>query len=291
MEISINLEELRENTSLFIATPMYGSMCFGTYTKSIADLSAMCNQYGIPVKFYYIFNESLITRARNYLADEFMRSTYTAPDGEEKNFTHMMFIDSDIGFNAQDILVMLALSHQNDDYDIVCGPYPKKTIAWEKIKQAVDMGFADQNPGVLERFVGDYVFNPVAGTTKIELDAPVQVLESGTGFMMIKRSVFNEMEKAFPEYLYYPDHVRNKNFDGSRKIMAHFQDPIVNDRFLSEDYFFCQKVAEIGLKTWLLPWVQLTHFGSYMFGGSLSDIAQIGANATADVDLVKNMKK
>ena len=75
MEISIKIEELQKR-KLFIATPMYGGMCAGMYTKSTNDLSALCMHYKVEAKFYYLFNESLITRARNYCVDEFMRSNH-----------------------------------------------------------------------------------------------------------------------------------------------------------------------------------------------------------------------
>jgi hypothetical protein len=37
--------------------------------------------------------------------------------------------------------------------------------------------------------------------------------------------------------------------------------------------------------------MKLLHTGSYTFGGSLADLAQLGAAATADVAQIKNMKK
>ncbi|MBF9651877.1 hypothetical protein IAI40_12155, partial [Streptococcus pseudopneumoniae] len=55
---------------------------------------------------------------------------------------------------------MLALQSDESPYDVLAAPYPKKCISWEKIKAAVDKGVADENPAVLENFVGDYVFNP-----------------------------------------------------------------------------------------------------------------------------------
>ena len=58
MEIKIPVEQLRER-KLFVATPMYGGQCAGMFAKSCADLSAICTQYGIPLQFYYLFNESL----------------------------------------------------------------------------------------------------------------------------------------------------------------------------------------------------------------------------------------
>jgi hypothetical protein len=281
IDIKVSVEELRKR-KLFVAVPMYGGQCSGMFARSIADLSALCTHYGVQVRFYFLFNESLITRARNYCADEFMRS------GD----THLMFIDSDIGFNANDVIALLALSdHEDPDnkYDIIAGPYPKKCISWEKIKVAVDKGFADENASDLEKYVGDYVFNPVGNQTEIPLGQPVEVLEAGTGFMMIRRRTFEKFQETYPKQLYRPDHVRTENFDGSRQIMAFFDTPICPDsnRYLSEDYMFCQWTRKMGMHVWLCPWMQLNHVGMYVFGGSLIDLAKIGAAATADTNLLK----
>ena len=285
MEIEIDLDILRKR-KLFVATPMYGGQCHGMYCKSTADLAKLCTHYGIEVKFFYLFNESLITRARNYCVDEFMRSDYT----------HLMFIDSDIGFDPNDVLTLLALmdtDNPDNDKHIMCGPYPKKTIAWEKIKRAVDKGFADDNPGELERFVGDYVFNPAEGQKQVRLDEPVKVLEGGTGFMMVTKDAFKKFDEAYPDYSYRPDHVRTANFDGSREIMMYFQALIdeKSKRYLSEDYMFCQWMQRVGVDTWMCPWMKLLHTGSYTFGGSLTDMAMLGASATADPDEISRMKK
>lgn len=279
MEIQIPIEKLRER-GLFIATPMYGGQCAGMFARSVADLAALCTKYGIPLQFYFLFNESLITRARNYCCDEFMRS----------QCQHLMFIDSDIGFNPQDVIAMMALqANEEDKYDIIGGPYPKKCISWEKIKHAVDKGVADQNPNVLEKFVGDYVFNPKGGQSHIPINEPVEVLEIGTGFMMVTKKAMAKFAEKFPQYMYRPDHVRTEHFDGSREIMMFFQaevDPKTK-RYLSEDYWFCQKAQEAEIKTWFCPWMQLQHVGTYIFGGSLADIASIGAAATADPSALK----
>ena len=273
MEISVSIEELRKK-KIFVATPMYGGICGGQYCKSTADLSAMGAEYQMDVRFFYLFNESLITRARNYLVDEFLRS----------DCTHLMFIDSDIGFDPNDVIALAVIAAEGSDKEIVCGPYPKKCIAWEKIKRAVDKGFADKNPENLEKYVGDYVFNPKEGTGSIPLDEPVEVLEGGTGFMMIQRSALEKFAAAYPQYSYLPDHVRTEHFDGTREILQYFQAEIdpKSKRYLSEDYWFCQKMWDIDVKTWLCPWMKLQHTGSYVFGGSLIDLAQIGAGATAD---------
>jgi hypothetical protein len=278
MQLEMNIEQLR-GKKIFLATPMYGGVCHGAYTKALADLMILATKHAIDVKLYFMFNESLITRARNYLADEFLRSGYD----------YLLFIDSDIHFEAQDVLVLSHFAINNDNMDVICGPYPKKAISWEKIKQAVDRGFADKNPLLLEEFVGDYVFNPADGITQFKIDEPVEVKEGGTGFMLIKRSAFEAWDKAYPERSYKPDHVRTKSFDGSREIMAYFDcviDP-ESKRYLSEDYMFCQHSRAIGLKVWMLPWIKLKHAGTYIFGGSLAALAAVGASPTASENAPK----
>ena len=285
MEIKIDIESLRKR-KLFVATPMYGGQCNGIYTRSICDLTALCVKYGIEIRSYFLFNESLITRARNYCVDEFLRS-----DAE-----HLLFIDSDIGFNPQDVIAMMALQSPESPYDVIAGPYPKKCITWEKIKSAVDKGAADNNPSSLEDFVGDFVFNPAMDkgeqSKTIRLDEPAEVLETGTGFMMVRRSTFDKYKEHYPQYSYKPDHIRTEAFDGSREIHAYFDciiDPPTK-RYLSEDYMFCQNVRNMGGKVWLCPWMHLQHAGTYIFAGKLAALASIGASATADSQLINKHK-
>lgn len=230
--IEVNLAELRKKVKLFVATPMYGGQCNGLYMKSAINLQIMMNQCGIECRFSFLFNESLIPRARNYLVDEFLRSGYT----------HMLFIDSDIEFDPNDVMALMVL-----DKDVIGAPYPKKSIKWDTVKAAVI-----KNPeipaGDLEKLVGDYVFNPVPGTTNFNVFQPLDVLEIGTGFMMVKREVYEKFKGHYPEYEYTPDHQGQSNFDGSRKIHAYFHCDIDNrgtnnvgnsNRYLSEDYWFC----------------------------------------------------
>lgn len=265
MEIQISIEELRKN-KLFIATPMYGGMAHGLYIKSILDLQTLMNKYGIEGKFSFLFNESLITRARNYLVDEFLRS----------DFTHLLFIDSDINFSAQDVIAMLAL-----DKDVIGGPYPKKSINWGNVYDAARK-HPDLDPKELENLVGEFVFNVVKGTTQFSVTEPLEVMEIGTGFMMIKREVFTKVREAFPMIHYKPDHVGQLNFDGTRYIHAYF-DTVIDtkesitgggsDRYLSEDYMFCQMWRKIGGKVFLCPWMRTQHVGTYAFTGNMPAVA------------------
>lgn len=266
MEIQVKLDELRKN-KLFIATPMYGGMAHGLYIKSCLDLQTTMNKYNIETKFSFLFNESLITRARNYLVDEFLRSGHT----------HLLFIDSDIHYNPQDVLALMAL-----DKDVIGGPYPKKSINWGNVAQAA-RNHPNMQPKELETLVGEYVFNVVKGTKQFQVTDPLEVLEIGTGFMMVKREVFDKMKDAYPMIHYKPDHVGQANFDGTRYIHAFFdtvidtKDSITgggSDRYLSEDYMFCQMWRKIGGQVWLCPWMKTQHIGTYAFTGNMPAVAQ-----------------
>ena len=274
MQIEVPIADLRKK-KIFVATPMYAGMCSGMYTKACCDLATTATKYQIDLKYFYLFNESLITRARNYCVDEFLRSDYT----------HLMFIDSDICFDPNYVLTLAALC--DDTKPIVGGIYPKKCIAWEKVRNAVDKGLGDDNPMLLEKFTGDFVFNPVGGTSTISLSEPVEALEIGTGFMMVQREVFEKFAKAYPKFRYKPDHNRSDHFDGSRYIHAFFDTIIDNDqwmgkgksegsdRYLSEDYMFCQLCHKIDIKTYLCPWMKLQHIGTYVFNGNLPDMGAL----------------
>lgn len=265
MQLEISVDELRK-VKLFVATPMYGGMCHGMYAKSALDLQACCAQYGIEVKFSFIFNESLITRARNYLVDEFLRSGYT----------HLLFIDADIHYDPRDVIALIALKK-----DVIGGPYPKKSIKWGAVVEALKKN-PNLQPAELEKVAGDFVFNPVPGTEKFGIGDPIEVLEIGTGYMLVKREVFDKLREAFPQIEYKPDHVGQANFDGSRMIHAYF-DTVIDTkesyigggsmRYLSEDYMFCQLARKIGIQIWMCPWMKTHHIGTYAFTGDMAAVA------------------
>ena len=261
-----NLKERLKQCKLFVCTPMYGGSCHGMYMKSCLDLQMLMTQYGVETRFSFIFNESLITRARNYLADQFIRS----------EFTHMLFLDADIHFTPQDVLDLLMR-----DKDIIGGPYPKKSINWNNVAKTARK-HPDLAPHELENVVGEYVFNVVKGTTKIQVNEPLEVLEIGTGYMMIHRRVFDKMKDAYPTLKFKPDFIGQADFDPSRYIHVFFDTMIDtvdsatgggSDRYLSEDYMFCQLWRKIGGKVFLCPWMRTQHIGTYAFTGNMPAIA------------------
>lgn len=280
MKLEISIEKLR-NYSLFIGTPMYGGNCTGAFCAATNELAEAFGKYGIPIRFFYLFNESLVQRARNYIVDEFMRS----------EATHLLFIDADIGFSAKDVITMLHLQTEYpDQYDILTGPYTKKVIAWEKVIDAVNSGMIT-NPSDLAWFAGDFAINTKETTKEFKINEPTEIYESGTGFMLIPRSALEKYAAAYPEKSYKPDHLRSKDFNGKNEIVAFFDcviDPETK-RYLSEDYYFCRQAQKIGIKVHLCPWVTLNHVGSYIYKGSLAALAQL-QQATANKKLTSTQK-
>ena len=116
--IDVDMESLRQQ-HVMVATPCYGGMIGEPYLKAMTGLAILFKHYGLNFTLATLSNESLVTRARNTLTAMFL---------ENSTYTHMMFIDADIGFDPQDIVKML-----HRDKDIVTGAYPKKSINWPAI--------------------------------------------------------------------------------------------------------------------------------------------------------------
>ena len=282
MKVELNIDEMRK-IKLFIATPMYGGMCHGLYTKSLMDTTSTWSAHGMEFEIFYLFNESLVTRARNYCVDAFLKS----------DCTHLMFIDSDVSWQPMDLMYMTHLMTEREDIRVFCGLYPKKTIAWEKILHAAKTGLFDEHPVHLEKIGGDMVFNPdpeAYPSGEAPVHEPVLVKEGATGFMMVEKSVFKEYGEAHPEYWYTPDHIREGRWEKGEKICAYF-DTIINDenRYLSEDYMFSENCRKIGIDIWALPMIELMHSGSYIYQGKLIDMANVGVHATLDQEYAQKI--
>ena len=167
---------------LFVATPMYGGMCTGMYASAVMQLVGVCGQNQMLMYFSFMMNESLITRARNSLTYDFL----------ETDATHLMFIDADIAFNPNDIPRMV-----HADKDIICGIYPKKEINWIAVTEAVKKGVP---PEQLQNHTGAFVVNLAHGeeSKKGDINSPIEIANGGTGFMLIKRKVFEDMLDKVP---------------------------------------------------------------------------------------------
>lgn len=244
---------MNKKVNINLATPMYGGSCFGEYVSSVVNLQAVCISNNIGFKTNYIYNESLITRGRNELVYQFLK------DGSG---THLLFVDSDIQFNANDVLKMV-----NYDKDIVCGTYPKKSIDWNKVVYAVNNGM--NNPDDLEIAACNYAYNSLCENQKdlikmFEGTDLIEVKHAATGFMLIKREVFINLFNKVNTYTMPADVYGT---DGERTIRCFFDTKISeNKEYLSEDWFFCELWRKYGGKIYIDPQIRLKHIGMKIFG-------------------------
>jgi len=249
-----NQSEHTKQPHVFIATPMYGGMCTGVYTQSIMQLQSAFINSGISASISFMFNESLITRARNALTAQFLKS----------NATHLLFIDADIRFQAQDIIWMFQA-----DKDVICGIYPKKEINWYTVERAVkDNVPVDQ----LKSHTGAWVVNLVNYAPEITVPAnqPVEVFAGGTGMMLIKREVFEKLSDSVPSYK--NDVVAVTELEKAGEVIKEFFATSIEpetQRLLSEDYHFCRLWRLAGGQIFAAPWMNLGHVGTYLFEGTL----------------------
>lgn len=249
------MQENEKKPKIFVATPMYGGMCAGFYTQAIIQLLTTCQANGVDVEYSFMFNESLITRARNSLTHTFMQT----------DCSHLMFIDADIKFRAADVIHMIRA-----EKDILCGIYPKKEINWYSVKAAMDRGVPfDQ----LKSHTGSFVVNLVnyVGEVTVPIHEPVEIFNGGTGFMLIKREVFDKLGESVPSYSNDVVDLGGK-MKQSEPIKEFFTTSIEpgTNRLLSEDYHFCRIWRESGGQVHAAPWCQLSHIGTYAFEGQLT---------------------
>ena len=244
---------------LFVATPMYGGMCTGMYASAIMQCVGAFGQQGIQMYYSFMMNESLITRARNSMAYDFLKS----------DATHLMFIDADIAFNPQDIPKMV-----DADKDIICGIYPKKEIDWCRVKEAVEHGVEANE---LHNHTGSFVVNFVDGARSVDVkrNEPFEIENGGTGFMLIKREVFEKLAKKVPSYvsdMYNATEIVTK----PTHIKEFFTTSIdkKTGRLMSEDYYFCILARKHGFKVWADPNIDLTHTGTYIFSGATEKVLE-----------------
>lgn len=246
--------KVAQKPKLFVATPMYGGMCTGMYASAVMQCVGTFGHAGIQMYYSFMMNESLITRARNSLTYDFLAS----------EATHLMFIDADIAFNPADIPRMV-----DADKDIICGIYPKKEINWVEVEAAVKRGVETKN---LPFHTGAFVLNLANGEKSKtgNINEPIEIANGGTGFMLIKREVFEGLADKVPSYtndMYHAiDTVRDVKI--IKEFFATSIEPETN-RLLSEDYHFCKLARDNGFKVWCAPWASFSHTGTYNFSGQL----------------------
>ena len=153
--------------------------------------------------------------------------------------THLMFVDADIQFNPQDIVKLI-----NHDKDIVGGIYPQKTLPPKMVVNTLNNG--EQQGDLIE-----------VGTL-------------GTGFMLIKRTVFEQMIEAGATP--YSDDIGLSQQENANQY-DFFQCTIdSNGKYLTEDWSFCRRWRQLGGKIWADKTIGLTHVGYFRFPPNMEEL-------------------
>ena len=163
-------------------------------------------------QFKLTFNRAAgcgVAWARNNMAAEFV----TASTAE-----YYCAIDSDITFEPYHLARAIAF-----DKPIVCVPYALKQdhLAW--------------------------CINSIPGEEPDPATGFQKVATAGTGFMLIKREVFQAMIAKYPEIAYVDNLAANR---GQTK-WDFFPMGVKNGIYLTEDWFFCVKARELGYDIWI----------------------------------------
>lgn len=216
-----------EARGVFFGLPAYGGVMHAATRAGLRDARHVLEAAGLQVGYCHLINESLVTRARNTIVGHFLAS----------DASHLMFVDSDIGFRGAEVLRLLAHGKP-----LIGGLYRKKTRASR-----------------------DYVGVPLPGGV-LRLDRETMALEMaaiGTGFMLIQRQVIERMVEAFPHLRYHAGGSDGAEGSWRDHLYDLFGTQICPHTrgLLSEDYTFCARWRALGGEVWADPGILLQHWG------------------------------
>jgi hypothetical protein len=218
---------------LLLATPMYDHRCHGAYFGSVLKLAR-----SVEFDILSLTGCCFIDVAREEIVKQFLAGPWS----------HLLFIDSDLGFEAQGVLKMLAYCN-DEKYQIMGAGCPKRELSWKKIKEAA---LAGDDEDTLPYRGTNWNYN-LALPTEFNPEFPLEVSEIGTGIMVIRREVF---DKLTPPY-----------------FVSGWQQKEVNEKieheYMGEDIMFCRRYRESGGKVWMAPWVLTNHMGIMAYKGDI----------------------
>jgi len=227
-------------SKVYLPVICYNHTVLSHFMFSVMKLVFEGQKRGVSFSLDCIYFESLIARARNAAASNFLGM---------KDCDYMMFIDSDISFEPESFFSLLKA-----DKDVVSGLYPKKYINSSKVKNLADRNLLNN----YEELCTDFA-------TEIKLDKNTKKIEevnyAATGFMLFKKCVFSQIANEVPNIAYKND------IDGYMGYGDKFYDFFpckvneVTKKYESEDYGFCNLYKSIGGKIYVDTTCNLTHYG------------------------------
>ena len=223
-QIQVNIDYLR-TTRVHICMPCYGGQLTESTFMSFIKWGNTCRQLGIDWTVETMTNESLISRARNTLTAKFLNT---------EGSTHLMFIDADIGWEPWHLLALL-----NADKDVIGGLYPMKSLP---VKWCV---------------------NGIPGANENDPSGLVEVTKTGTGFLLMKRHVFEKLNQH-PAVKPFTNDI---GLDPALNVhmKTYFDTAVREGRYYSEDWTFCENWRDLGNQIFVDKRVLLKHTGTYVF--------------------------
>ena len=243
------LEKMRP----MIATPIRGTTVMGNYDLSMQSLAKWAARVGMDIDSRMLMGCSYIEQGRNVLANTFWDS----------KCTHLVFIDSDIGFMTNSFFELLLTGK-----DVVGGVYTKRKINWQAVENAVKAGIPTE---MLAHCSGEFPMHCLEGEGVTIGHEPQKVLTLPSGFMSISRKALETYVKAHPERKTTPGnpgHYGIEFFKAGTMDQAE-KDGSVTRGFDSEDNVFCKDMYRLGVNTWVCPWIHLSHSGEHVFEACL----------------------
>ena len=238
--------------NIFYPVIGYTGMVHSDYMMSTIDFLSVCRKKGIKIGLRSIWFESLISRGRN-AAVAFMLN---------KDYTHLLFVDTDIQFNAFDVLKLV-----DEDDDVVVGVYPKKYFNGQKIELMASTG---KLPEYWRHLATDFsTGGDFEEFKKAKTQTSIEAKYAATGFMLIKRECIEKIIKEKPE-LYYKNDI-DGYMDAGDNFYDIFQCKVNEEtkKYESEDYGFCKLWTSLGGKIKVVSDVNLGHRGFNTYLGNL----------------------
>ena len=249
---------------VLIATPAYGSTVTTNYLRSLLQLTNRLKGVEFVIQF---LDYSLICKQRNFFLSRLL----------QEDFTHLLFIDADMGFSPEAIHSLLEFNQP-----ITACAYPTRTMDWGDMQKA---GKAHENLNTAKAHALKYVCEPnLAGSIqknlkddgkKLTLHANkfIRCTEAGTGLMLIQKTVAEQMKEKFPEL--WCDKPLNPypsfgNLDGILQVFEAMQN--THGQFISEDLSFCKRwVDGCGGQIWVNIKDPIAHSGKMTFESAFLD--------------------
>jgi hypothetical protein len=240
-----------------VVSPSHDGKFFQNYVTSLLNFTIEAERAGMRMQVLFHQGESLVTRARNNCVAQFLANPH---------WTHLFWIDADIGFSAQAAFRLLL-----SGYDIAAGVYPLKRENWPA--EGVPAGTTQQQ---FEATFTRYTVNAKASETTAQVELVVQpdgfmkMTEAPTGFMVIKRAVFERLMASYPDLNYVPDSIGETDQGLHYRFFDVMVDPETR-RYLSEDYGFCRLWSGLGESIYIDANSNLSHQGAKMYRGDFAN--------------------